>query len=95
MYILYTHAYKTRKFNKYIKFQLIYKIIYETFKTFIHFLRPNFCNNLCTIKFSSVIFFIFVESRDVRSNRYSLPPRTSLDDGTPGNNNNNGKNGAR
>lgn len=34
------------------------------------------------------------ESRDVRSNRYSLPPRTSLDDGTPGNNNNNGKNRA-
>ncbi|XP_067203278.1 alpha-tubulin N-acetyltransferase-like isoform X2 [Linepithema humile] len=34
------------------------------------------------------------ESRDVRSNRYSLPPRTSLDDGTSSNNNNNGKNGA-
>ncbi|XP_011342196.1 alpha-tubulin N-acetyltransferase isoform X2 [Ooceraea biroi] len=34
------------------------------------------------------------ENRDVRSNRYSLPPRTSLDDGTSGNNNNNGRNGA-
>ncbi|XP_011701568.1 PREDICTED: alpha-tubulin N-acetyltransferase-like isoform X2 [Wasmannia auropunctata] len=35
------------------------------------------------------------ESRDVRSNRYSLPPRMSLDDGTSANNNdNNGRNGA-
>ncbi|KAG5315377.1 ATAT acetyltransferase, partial [Pseudoatta argentina] len=34
------------------------------------------------------------ESRDVRSNRYSLPPRVNLDDGTPGNNDSNGRNGA-
>lgn len=34
------------------------------------------------------------ESRDVRSNRYSLPPRMSLDDGVPSNNDNNGRNGA-
>lgn len=93
MYI-HTHTciHITRKFNKHIKFQL-YEIIYETFKTCVHF--PNFCNNSPTIKFSSVIVFIFIESRDVRSNRYSLPPRTSLDDGTLSNNNNNGKNGAR
>ncbi|KYQ52442.1 Alpha-tubulin N-acetyltransferase [Trachymyrmex zeteki] len=35
------------------------------------------------------------ESRDVRSNRYSLPPRVNnLDDGTSGNNDSNGRNGA-
>ncbi|CAL1679725.1 unnamed protein product [Lasius platythorax] len=34
------------------------------------------------------------EHRDARSKRYSLPPRTSFDDGAPGNNNNNGKNDA-
>ncbi|XP_077256608.1 uncharacterized protein LOC143894314, partial [Temnothorax americanus] len=38
--------------------------------------------------------FVFAESRDVKSNRYSLPPRASLDDDTSGNNENNGRNGA-
>lgn len=51
--------------------------------------------NSRTIGFSSVIVFVFLEHRDARSKRYSLPPRTSFDDGAPGNNNNNGKNDAR
>lgn len=40
------------------------------------------------------LFFSFAENRDVKSNRYSLPPRASLDDGAS-NNDNNGRNGAR